>query len=232
MTVNDLYLRGNMAKCNSCGGEVIGRAPCPYCGSVQELDLNKLGAFKVEDSDSDRLCPCCDIPLRTINVGHGENFNIEQCTSCYGLFFDPDELEALMNKSTSEVYSIKLQKIDKLSDQNFMDDKIVYRKCPICRTLMNRKNFGGRSGIIIDICKDHGIWLDRGELSALLEWKKAGGEILKEKMEQKRAKQLKHKAVQKHQDYISDMSKAERGNKYMATSWLETSLSVLIDLIT
>lgn len=221
-----------MAKCSNCGGEVIGRTPCSYCGSVQELDLNKLGTYKVEDSDSDRLCPCCDIPLRTINVGQGNKFYIEQCTKCYGLFFDPNELEALMNESTSEVYSIKLQKIDKLSGENFINDKIVYRKCPICRTLMNRKNFGGRSGIIIDICKDHGIWLDRGELSALLEWKKAGGQILKDKVESQRAQRDSQRATQKHQEYVSDMHRANRRYPSRSDSWLEVSLSALIKLIT
>jgi len=220
-----------MAKCSNCGAEVVGRAPCAYCGSVQELDLNKLGSYKVTDEASERLCPCCDIPLRTIDVGQGTNFYIEQCTNCYGLFFDPDELEALMEQSTSEVYSIKLQKIDQLSGQNFIEDKIVYRKCPICRTLMNRKNFGGRSGIIIDICKDHGIWLDRGELSALLEWKKAGGQILKEKAEAKRAQKSSERASQKHQAYVSDMHRANRSYSSRSESWLEGSLSAFIKLI-
>ncbi|MCK5834722.1 MAG: zf-TFIIB domain-containing protein [Lentisphaeria bacterium] len=221
-----------MAKCANCGGEVTGRAPCAYCGSVQELDRSKLGSYSVSDDPSNRMCPCCDIPLRTINVGQGKKFYIEQCSSCYGLFFDPDELEALMNESTSEVYSIKLQKIDKLSSENFMEDKIVYRKCPICRTLMNRKNFGGRSGIIIDICKDHGIWLDRGELSALLEWKQAGGQILKEKAEAKRVKKSGERAAQKHHEYVSEMHRGNRRYTSHSESWLETSLSVLIKLIT
>ena len=221
-----------MAKCTNCGGEVVGRAPCAYCGSVQELDLNKLGTYNVSDDASERLCPCCDIPLRTIDVGQANKFYIEQCTSCYGLFFDPDELEALMHESTSEVYSIKLQKIDKLSEHNFMNDKIVYRKCPICRTLMNRKNFGGRSGIIIDICKDHGIWLDRGELSGLLEWKKAGGQILKDQIEKKRDQRNIAKSVQKHKEYVSDIKHANRNYHSNSGSWLEVSLSALIKLIT
>lgn len=33
---------------------------------------------------------------------------------------------------------------------------------------MARKNFGERSGIVVDVCKVHGVWLDRGELDALL----------------------------------------------------------------
>ncbi len=44
-------------------------------------------------------------------------------------------------------------------------------------------DFGARSGVIIDQCKAHGIWLDEGELKHLMEWRKAGGKLLHEKRE-------------------------------------------------
>ena len=34
--------------------------------------------------------------------------------------------------------------------------------------MMNRQNFGRRSGVIIDVCKGHGVWFEPGELSAVL----------------------------------------------------------------
>ena len=43
---------------------------------------------------------------------------------------------------------------------------------------MNRKLHGKRSGVIADYCRDHGLWLDAGELRQLLEWSRAGGEKL------------------------------------------------------
>jgi Zn-finger nucleic acid-binding protein len=46
---------------------------------------------------------------------------------------------------------------------------------------MNRVAFGHRSGVVIDQCKSHGVWLDGGEISHLLEWKKAGGQLLDQK---------------------------------------------------
>jgi len=33
---------------------------------------------------------------------------------------------------------------------------------------MTRVNFGRTSGVIVDSCKRHGAWFDRGELSAAL----------------------------------------------------------------
>jgi Zn-finger nucleic acid-binding protein len=51
---------------------------------------------------------------------------------------------------------------------------------------MHRINFGVRSGVIVDQCKTHGVWLDSGELKRLLDWKKAGGQLLHEHVRQRK----------------------------------------------
>jgi Zn-finger nucleic acid-binding protein len=58
-----------------------------------------------------------------------------------------------------------------------IERKVVYLKCPVCGELMNRRSYGARSGVVADICKDHGIWLDGGELGRILKWAKAGGQL-------------------------------------------------------
>jgi Zn-finger nucleic acid-binding protein len=40
---------------------------------------------------------------------------------------------------------------------------------------MSRTNFGARSGIIVDVCREHGSWFDRGELDATLQFIRDGG---------------------------------------------------------
>jgi Zn-finger nucleic acid-binding protein len=40
---------------------------------------------------------------------------------------------------------------------------------------MTRVNFGARSGIVVDVCYEHGTWFDRGELQAALEFVREGG---------------------------------------------------------
>lgn len=39
------------------------------------------------------------------------------------------------------------------------------RRCPICSELMHADR---KQGIQVDVCHEHGVWLDKGELSALL----------------------------------------------------------------
>lgn len=40
---------------------------------------------------------------------------------------------------------------------------------------MHRKNFGGRSGVIVDVCTSHGTWFDAEELPRVLAFVEAGG---------------------------------------------------------
>jgi len=48
------------------------------------------------------------------------------------------------------------------------------RRCPICSSLMQTVR---REGDSIDVCEDHGVWLDRDELTRMFEnrsrWTKA-----------------------------------------------------------
>ncbi len=53
--------------------------------------------------------------------------------------------------------------------------KVRYAPCPQCAQLMNRINFARCSGVIVDICKGHGSWFDRDELTRIVEFIRAGG---------------------------------------------------------
>ncbi len=40
---------------------------------------------------------------------------------------------------------------------------------------MNRVNFAHCSGVIVDVCKEHGTWFDADELRRIVEFIRAGG---------------------------------------------------------
>ena len=50
-----------------------------------------------------------------------------------------------------------------------------YVKCPACQKIMNRVNFGRTSGVIVDVCKPHGVWFERDELRRVLAFTANGG---------------------------------------------------------
>jgi Zn-finger nucleic acid-binding protein len=107
-------------------------------------------------------------------------FLIERCDECLGFFFDPNELETLLEATVANVFTINRGQLDSINSQNKSEYGVSYIKCPVCSTIMNRVNFGIKSGVIIDRCREHGVWLDGGELRHLFEWMKAGGKLLQQ----------------------------------------------------
>jgi len=55
------------------------------------------------------------------------------------------------------------------------DTRVHYVACPVCGSMMNRRNFGGGSGVIVDVCARHGTWFDAGELPRVLSFVESGG---------------------------------------------------------
>jgi Zn-finger nucleic acid-binding protein len=40
---------------------------------------------------------------------------------------------------------------------------------------MNRINFARCSGVVVDVCRQHGTWFDRDELTSIIEFIRGGG---------------------------------------------------------
>jgi Zn-finger nucleic acid-binding protein len=158
---------------------------CSYCGSRNNVDLRGIHEYTVTTPESDRDCPRCNVKMQTLNIQADGTFLIEQCRECFGLFFDPGELEALLESSVTNVFAIDYQRLD-ASVRGRAPETVRYERCPVCGTYMNRVNFGSRSGVVVDRCKGHGVWLDGGQLRQLLEWKKAGGQLLHQKVQAER----------------------------------------------
>lgn len=179
-----------MANCTNCSAPLpTDTICCEYCGSRNDIDLKGINYYTTHENESARLCPRCNINLRTVDLKIENKFLIERCDECLGLFFDPGELEALLAAEVSNVFAINRSQLETINKSGRGSDYAVsYIKCPICTKLMHRVNFGARSGVIVDRCKEHGVWLDGGELRSLLEWMKAGGKLLQQEKEEEQKK--------------------------------------------
>lgn len=184
-----------MARCTSCSAPLLANTNrCLYCNSRSDVDLHAKHPYRVEKSVTHRICPNCEKPLQTIRLKMAEPLYIERCHACFGLFFDKGEIEMVLQNSVSNVFDINRQHIDNINKDRYpKQQKIRYVKCPECRRHMNRVNFGNRSGVVVDQCIVHGIWLDSGELTHLLEWKKAGGQLLHQQHAEALEKQQQQK---------------------------------------
>lgn len=177
-----------MANCCNCSAPLPPNSVlCAYCGSRNDIDLKAVHYHTTHESESERICPRCGIRLETIDLNIEGKFLIERCGQCLGLFFDLGELEAVLQATVTNVFTINKSQLDSLATMSTQEYGISYIKCPVCAKLMNRVNFGAKSGVIVDRCREHGVWLDGGELRHLFEWTKAGGKLF----DQERQEQLK-----------------------------------------
>lgn len=182
-----------MPNCANCSAPLpVNSVSCDYCGTRNNVDLTAVHYYTTHDFDSERSCPGCSTPLKTIDLGIAGKFFIERCPECLGLFFDPGELEVILESTVKNVFEINRSRLALFNLSGQATSRVAtYVKCPVCSKMMNRINFGARSGVVIDRCKEHGVWLDAGELRQLSEWMKAGGRLLDKEREEERKKEAR-----------------------------------------
>ena len=99
---------------------------------------------------------------------------IAHCIRCDSLWFGRGVLETMLDKIEAQAFeSTEDSRTETIPTRD--PQAIEYRKCPSCDAFMARHNHGKISGIIIDTCRQHGTYLDAGELQALQAFVLAGG---------------------------------------------------------
>ena len=77
---------------------------------------------------------------------------------------------------------------------------------------MNRINFARCSGVIVDICKGHGTWFDRDELSGIVQFIRGGG------LEVSRQKEKTEIEFQREQLHTEELMAAKRASSLLRYS--------------
>lgn len=116
-------------------------------------------------------CPRCGAVMQGLMLGNTE---VTECAECGGLWLDPRTLQSLVNAREAHA-SVMHELAARAPASRPASDTVRYIPCPRCGKLMNRQNFARSSGVITDVCKTDGVWLDRGELQRVLGFVDAGG---------------------------------------------------------
>ena len=135
-------------------------------------------------------CPRCESDLRARTV---DKIDLVECGSCAGLWLSHETFKQLCERTDEGklvTRSMPTAKVHKLQ----VDEKVMYLKCPICSSLMNRKNFSSSSGVIIDLCREHGVWLDHSELEKIMRFIESGGLDHARRREVERLQEAKRRA--------------------------------------
>jgi Zn-finger nucleic acid-binding protein len=97
---------------------------------------------------------------------------LDECAACGGVFVDPPSFERVC--AEREQQAVVLQAAFPIPSARAPRPE-RYWPCPVCQRLMNRQNFARLSGVIVDVCKGHGVWFNHGELHAIVAFVRAGG---------------------------------------------------------
>jgi len=159
--------------CPSCFGMLfVGAKFCSHCGAP--ADRTELKPTKRQ------LCPRCQIDMNVAVVGRVE---LRECPKCDGIWADADSLQQICADREKQAAVLGMASNLSESDARALE-KIRYLPCPVCKKLMNRVNFARCSHVVVDVCSQHGTWLDKDELRRIVDFIRAGG------METARAREL------------------------------------------
>jgi Zn-finger nucleic acid-binding protein len=162
--------------CPSCFGMIfLGSRFCPLCGARADREIGEATVFD---------CPRCDQhpSLTRINIG---KVMLNECGKCEGLWVDKFSFEQICTDREQQAAILGPAIKVPLSEGR---EKVRYIRCPECDELMQRMNFAGSSGVVIDLCPQHGTWFDNKELQRIIEFIRSGG---MDRIREKQIRELK-----------------------------------------
>lgn len=185
-------------RCSNCGGNLEENArSCGYCSAEVTLDERRLteicpGCFArmvqgahfcmecgigiqpqaLAALTESAPCPRCKADLRGREV---EGASLIECNHCGGLWLTPEGFESICERTQKDATAPNWVATRSVPIAPLDNHPPAYLACPTCSEFMNRRNYGSSSGVIVDICKDHGVWLDHRELERVVDFIQGGG---------------------------------------------------------
>lgn len=157
---------------------LAGALHCQACGSVLADHDDRQQTVNTE-----LACPRCSARLQARKYA---DLDVDECDQCGGMFLAPTMLDRIVREH-DRPEGIRLA-LPKRAYRR--ETEVQYVRCPRCDVTMNRRMFGRMSGVVVDICREHGVWFDGGELNEVVAWIEAGG------LEQARKKELEEYSEQ------------------------------------
>lgn len=199
-----LYCNARLAtiSCPSCFGMMfLGSRHCPRCGAQAER-------AEVEAGDSrPHFCPRCRAGMERVAVGAA---TLRECGGCGGLWVENSAFERICADREQQAFVSGAPLANPAATETGAKSGAVrYVPCPECSQLMNRTNFARCSGVVIDVCKGHGMWFDRDELQRVVEFIRAGG------LSASRAREMEQLAEQRRQLQQEQAAAATRSNSLL-----------------
>lgn len=155
------YCQARLARisCPSCFAVMFDEtAFCPACGARRA---------RADAGAAAASCPDCKVAMHQLHVGATA---VLECETCDGVWVDGQTFEQLCADREAQAAVLH-----QFADRPKPSPRVKYRPCVRCGKMMNRVNFARISGVVVDVCKGHGTFLDPGELHAIVGFIHGGG---------------------------------------------------------
>jgi Zn-finger nucleic acid-binding protein len=210
------YCRSQLAtvSCPSCFGLLFdGGAFCQRCGAARSRTRTKTEQLV--------KCPGCASATAWVRVGEAD---LLECAKCVGTWVEADTFEGICASRESQAALLHTPRGAAPADTK--TQRVRYRRCPRCRKMMNRVNFGKSSGAVVDVCKGHGTFLDRGELHQIVRFIQGGGidRARAAEQEQLKEEQRRLRDLQRDQARLSASTSASPWNDRTLSDFLSALL--------
>jgi len=174
-----LHERDLQTICPQCMARISNRARfCHHC-ATPIVPQGRAGEATEQD------CPACGEGKKLSSRSLGQKqVAVLECGACAGLWLGRAAFELLAERVRTAAPTEDFASIAGAGSPVGNAGKQkgpLYRRCPECKQMMHRRNFGRRSGVVIDSCKDDGLWFDAEELDRILRWIRDGGEAVSRK---------------------------------------------------
>jgi len=211
--------------CSGCGASAAADArSCAYCGAEVTLEERRLTAvcpkcfartgrdasfcmecgvaisaqalFALKDGST---CPRCKGGLHARGVANG---SFVECGSCGGLWFGHEDFVRVCTSAEKDNLAEQFRVVS-AAPPSVAASNVAYVPCVVCSEFMNRRNYAEASGVVIDVCKAHGVWLDHGEIQKITGFIRGGG------LERARKRQI---------DRLEDQRRRAQADRIAATT--------------
>jgi Zn-finger nucleic acid-binding protein len=106
-------------------------------------------------------------------LGSIGGLQLHECSKCLGMWLAVAAFEKICRDAEKRAAILGSPSLG--PPRALVADPVRYRRCPVCQEFMNRTNFAGRSGVVLDTCRAHGTWFDADELHRIVKFIHAGG---------------------------------------------------------
>jgi Zn-finger nucleic acid-binding protein len=157
------------------------------------------------------------------------DLEVRACRACGGLWLDRAVFEGLGASREAQGAVLGALPATGVPAAGGLEP-VRYRRCPACHQFMNRLNYARRSGVVLDVCKAHGLWFDQDELRRVLAFIAGGGLDRARQLEIEALKEAQRAAVQIPQHPASSQEFSQQWNA--SGHWLSAAglLGLAIDV--